>query len=162
MYQYLLPQCSEKFGLAVIAESLLIHLATSSLESRPMGVCCIVAEEQDEDGAPPSDTLFGKAAAAATAIEADEEELDEDVEGEGLVVGDGADNLESALIRLAGGRGECGRCGKHFSRVADCRRHLLRSHAVGSHLCAVCLQPFNNAYALQRHAKMAKHYAAAT
>ncbi len=68
------------------------------------------------------------------------------------------DNLESALIRLAGGRGECGRCGKHFSRVADCRRHLLRSHAVGAHFCGICLMQFNNAYALQRHSKRANHF----
>ncbi len=80
---------------------------------------------------------------------------EEDEEDEEVVDGD---NLESALIRLAGGRGECGRCGKHFSRVADCRRHLLRSHAVGAHFCGVCLQQFNNAYALQRHSKRANHY----
>lgn len=80
--------------------------------------------------------------------------------------GDGGDeaseDLESALIRLAGGRGECGKCGKHFSRVSDCRRHLLRSHAVGEHFCAVCLQQFNNAYALQRHIKRLSHYPSAS
>ena len=79
-------------------------------------------------------------------------------EDDPLLEDDDGDGLESALIRLAGGRGECGKCGKHFSRVADCRRHLLRSHAVGNHFCTVCMQRFNNAYALQRHVKTANHH----
>lgn len=64
----------------------------------------------------------------------------------------------SALIRLAGGRGQCGHCGAIFTRVADCKRHILRSHETGEITCRRCHATFPNAYRLKLHKKRSGHY----